>query len=219
MPALLVALLLTESRNAWVGTALAITILIGFRNVKLLLVVPVAAVLFYVAAPVTVKQRMYSVVDLNDTTNRDRVAMFTSGVEIVHDFPWFGVGLNNIPFMYPKYRTPDAVDPPGTVGVATRAHLHNVPIQLAAERGLPALALWLWFVVVAGRDLFRQLVRGPSRALAGAGAASLAGMLAAGLFEHNFGDSEFLMLFLGIITLPFAAQSGPDQSQAPGSRR
>ena len=31
-------------------------------------------------------------------------------------------------------------------------------------------------------------------------------MLAAGLFEYNFGDSEFLMLFLGLITLPFAAR-------------
>jgi hypothetical protein len=30
-------------------------------------------------------------------------------------------------------------------------------------------------------------------------------MLAAGLFEHNFGDSEFLILLLGLITLPFAA--------------
>ena len=29
-------------------------------------------------------------------------------------------------------------------------------------------------------------------------------MLAAGLFEYNFGDSEFLMLFLLLITLPFA---------------
>jgi hypothetical protein len=28
------------------------------------------------------------------------------------------------------------------------------------------------------------------------------------MFEHNFGDSEFLMLFLGLITLPFAARRG-----------
>jgi hypothetical protein len=30
-------------------------------------------------------------------------------------------------------------------------------------------------------------------------------MLTAGLFEYNFGDSEFQMLFLFLITLPFAA--------------
>jgi hypothetical protein len=33
-------------------------------------------------------------------------------------------------------------------------------------------------------------------------------MLAAGMFEHNFGDSEFLMLFLTIVTLPYAVERG-----------
>jgi hypothetical protein len=31
-------------------------------------------------------------------------------------------------------------------------------------------------------------------------------MLAAGLFEYNFGDSEFLMSFLVLVTLPFAVE-------------
>ena len=34
-------------------------------------------------------------------------------------------------------------------------------------------------------------------------------MLAAGLFEYNFGDSEFLMLFLVLVTLPYAAERAP----------
>jgi hypothetical protein len=41
--------------------------------------------------------------------------------------------------------------------------------------------------------------------VAGAGLAAMVAMLVAGLFEYNFGDSEFLMLFLGLITLPWAA--------------
>ena len=41
--------------------------------------------------------------------------------------------------------------------------------------------------------------------LAAAGLAAVVAMLVAGLFEYNFGDSEFLMLFLIIVTLPFAA--------------
>jgi len=31
-------------------------------------------------------------------------------------------------------------------------------------------------------------------------------MLTAGLFEYNFGDSEFLMLFLIVVTLPFTVE-------------
>ena len=39
--------------------------------------------------------------------------------------------------------------------------------------------------------------------LAATALASVAAMLAAGLFEYNFGDSEFLMLFLVWLTSTF----------------
>ena len=32
---------------------------------------------------------------------------------MVRDHPWFGVGPNMVPCVYPKYRTALAVDPPG----------------------------------------------------------------------------------------------------------
>jgi len=219
VPALLVALAVTLSRNAWVGTLVAISVLLAVRNLKLFLVVPAAAVLLMLASPSAVRQRAYSIFDLHDPTNRDRVAMIESGVQMVKDHPLFGVGLNLVPRVYPQYRTPDAVEPAGAVGLTTRSHLHNVPMQIAAERGLPALAIWLWFVALAARDLFRQLWRGPARAVAGAGAAALVAMLAAGLFEYNFGDSEFLVLFLGLITLPYAAarQSETDVGAGPST--
>ena len=41
-------------------------------------------------------------------------------------------------------------------------------------------------------------------------------MLSAGLFEYNFGDSEFLMCFLLLVTLPFAAaRTSPGTAPAP----
>ena len=40
-------------------------------------------------------------------------------------------------------------------------------------------------------------------------AVAVISMLVAGMFEYNFGDSEFLMLFLGLITLPHAARLAP----------
>jgi len=100
--------------------------------------------------------------------------------------------------LYAQYRDPEAVE-------KVNPHLHNVPMQIAAERGLPALAIWTLFLAVAGTDLWKKLKTSRHRFLAAAGLAAIAGMLAAGLFEYNFGDSEFLMLFLVMITLPFAA--------------
>src|SRR5262249_18354528 len=95
-------------------------------------------------------------------------------------------------------------------------HLHNNPLQIAAERGLPALGLWLWFVVALCRDLRTRFVSGSQRFLAAAALASAVALLTAGLFEYNFGDSEVLMLFLIVATRPAAA----DSHQSPiASRR
>ena len=55
------------------------------------------------------------------------------------------------------------------------------------------------------RDLYRRLRSEANPALAAAGLAAVVGMLTGGLFEYNFGDSEFLMLFLVLMTLPAAA--------------
>jgi len=145
--------------------------------------------------------------DLNDPTNRDRRAMLVVGAGMVRDHPIFGVGPEMVQRVYADYRPEYAVN-------ATNPHLHNVPVQIAAERGLPALLAWLWFVVVAGRDLTRRVWSGRSPAVAGAGLAALVAMLTAGLFEYNFGDSEFLMLFLGLLTLPFAADTTDGASPA-----
>jgi O-antigen ligase len=198
VPALVVALALSLTRNAWLGAIAALVALLSVRNWKLLLALPVAGLIAALIAPGVVMTRVNSIVDLNDLSNRDRFAMLRMGVNIVKDHPLTGVGPEMVLRVYPQYRDPLAVND-------TNPHLHNVPKQIAAERGLPALAVWLWFVVVASRDLFRQLRRGPAKAVAGAGLAAMVAMLVAGLFEYNFGDSEFLMLFLGLITLPWAA--------------
>jgi O-antigen ligase len=93
-----------------------------------------------------------------------------------------------------------------------------VPLQIAAERGLPALGVWLWFIVTLARDFIRKVRTSPGGSLATAALAGLVAMLAAGMFEYNFGDSEFLMLFLVLITLPYAADRVP-AATAPAEAR
>ncbi len=198
MPALGIAIALTLSRNAWVGATTAVALLIAMKDFRLLVVLPLIALLVFVLAPATVTQRFASMFDLNDPTTRDRVAMVREGEHMVRDHPLVGVGPDMVKERYAEYRDPLAVKP-------INPHLHNVPIQIAAERGLPALAAWLAFVVVLGASLVRQFRGGQHRALVAAALAALAATLAAGMFEHNFGDSEFLMLFLIVVTLPFAA--------------
>ena len=204
MPALAVAIALTFTRSAWVGVIVAVSLLFVLKDWRLLLIMPVVAVLFFVLAPARITQRFDSMFDLNDPTNRDRVAMLREGRSMVMAHPLTGVGPNMVERVYAQYRDPLAVE-------KVNPHLHNVPTQIAAERGLPALGIWIGFVAIAAWDLRRKLETSTHRFLAASALAAIAGMLSAGLFEHNFGDSEFLMLFLVLITLPFAADR-PDPS-------
>jgi O-antigen ligase len=207
-PALLVALALTFTRSAWVGACAGLALLAVMRDRRLLALGPIAIAVFIAVAPARITDRVYSMFDLNDPTNRDRVAMMRTGVRIVADHPLVGVGPDQVKAVYERYRDPLAVQP-------LNFHLHNVPLQIAAERGLPGLALWGWFVVAAILQLWHVFRTGPHPSLAAGGLAAFAAMLAAGLFEYNFGDSEFLMLFLVLVTLPVAsARNGAAQVRA-----
>jgi O-antigen ligase len=198
MPALVVAVTLTFTRSAVVGVCAAAALLLCLRDFRLLAVLPIVGALLFAFEPAPVTKRFISTFDLTDPNTRDRLAMLREGVHMVRDHPLVGVGPNMVEVLYPEYRDPEAVQP-------INPHLHNVPMQIAAERGLPAVAVWLWFFVVLVVDLVRRFRQDRDRMLAAAALAAAAAMLTAGLFEYNFGDSEFLMLFLVLITLPFAA--------------
>jgi O-antigen ligase len=198
MPALLVALALTMSRNAWVGACVGIGLLFVLRDFRLVALLPVAAAVFISFAPAPITARLYSTFSLTDPSNRDRLAMIHAGLRIIKDDPLTGVGPNMVMQVYPHYRDASAQN-------QLNPHLHNVPLQIAAERGLPALAIWLWFIVTLTRDVARKCRSSALPSIPAAALAAIAAMLAAGMFEYNFGDSEFLMLFLVIVTLPYAA--------------
>ena len=213
LPAIIVALATTLSRNAWVGAGVGVGLLLLMRDFRLVGILPVLAAIFIGFAPPQLTDRFYAMFQINHAreetamtaasvqSNRDRVAMIKSGVEIIKKYPLTGVGPDMIMKFYPGYRDEGAVH-------QLAPHLHNVPIQIAAERGIPALLAWLWFVVVLARDFLRQRRTAAITFLPNAALACLAAMVAAGMFEYNFGDSEFLMLFLVLITLPYAALRG-----------
>jgi O-antigen ligase len=223
LPALIVAIIATQSRNAWVGACAGAGLLLLFRDFRLLGLLPVVAAVFIAVAPASITDRVTSMFKLERSagetsateasvrSNRDRVAMLRSGVRMIKDHPLTGVGPNMVEQVYPVYRDALAEN-------QLNPHLHNVPVQIAAERGLPALAIWLVMLAVLVRDYFRQRRRSTWVFLSNAGLACVAAMVAAGMFEHNFGDSEFLMLFLVIATLPYAAAANHEpRTTSPGT--
>jgi len=198
MPALVVALSLTLSRNAWIGACVAVGLLFVLKDFRLAALLPVILAVVVVVAPEGLVNRFTQTFDAQDPSNLDRFAMIEIGAKMVRDHPLVGVGPNMVPRLYEQYRPDYAIN-------KVNPHLHNVPLQIAAERGLPALAIWIWLIGGLTVGLFRLFRRQQDKILAATALAAVVAMLAAGLFEYNFGDSEFLMLFLVLVTLPFAA--------------
>jgi O-antigen ligase len=211
MPALVVALALTLTRNAWIGTSVAVAALFLLKDFRLMALAPFAVAALFLLAPSSVTDRMTSTFNVKDPASTDRVAMLEIGTRITRDFPLTGVGPNMVPRVYARYRPAYAVNP-------VNPHLHNVPVQIMGERGIPALLIWLGFVVTLSAGLWRSFRRG-ERLLAATGLAAVIAMLSAGLFEYNFGDSEFLMTFLVLVTLPFAAVRDVTPTRAAAADR
>ena len=211
LPALAVALALTLTRSAWIGTSVAVAALFVLKDFRLMALAPFVVGALFLLAPSSISDRMTSTFNSKDPSNQDRVAMLEIGRDIARDFPLTGVGPNMVPRVYATYRPSYAVN-------KVNPHLHNVPVQIMAERGIPALLVWITFIGVLTAGLLRLFRRG-ERLLAATGLAAVVGMLAAGMFEYNFGDSEFLMTFLVLITVPFAAARDADPTRAAAADR
>lgn len=205
------ALLGSYTRSAWVGLAVALVLLLLVRAPRWLLALPVAALLFALLAPAPVLERVASIADLEDPSNRDRLAMVQAGAAMIADRPLVGLGPEMVKTLYPRYRVESAVrdDVP---------HLHNTFLHLGAERGLPALGAYLALMGVAMAAAWRRLrreggCRGPRGDLYLGTLLVLVAFNVAGLFEHNWGDSEVQRLVLFVLALPFVAGTEGDAAE------
>ena len=204
------AILLAWDRGIWIATVACILYLIWVWRPKMTLIVPVALVLIFALAPYSTKARMESLITPHGDadSNRFRVVVFQTGVQMATVHPWFGLGPGRIPQEFNSY-VPATVKRPLPTGFY--GHLHNFYIQYAAERGMPALGFILWFIGLATWDCakgiarLRREKRSDQLFMLHGTIAVIAGILVGGLFEHNLGDSEILMMFSSVLGLAYAA--------------
>ncbi|HET7712477.1 MAG TPA: O-antigen ligase family protein [Thermoanaerobaculia bacterium] len=187
------ALLLTLTRSAWLGWLVALLVVLLFSRPRALLYVVPSIVLLVALLPLPLFSRLVSSFDPDQTSNFDRIRMFSAGVEMIRDYPVLGVGPANVKEVYPLYRAPDA--PRFRI-----PHLHNNVVQIWAERGVLAVIAYLLLLGLFLRECARGW-RGPGRGFAEAGVAVATALTVAGLFEFNFGDTEVFYLMLDLFAL------------------
>ncbi len=209
---LILSLTLSLTRNAWFGAVVGLVVVLLLTRPQAIWGLSLILVLMLAVSPGKVRDRLRSGLDVSDDNTRNRIELFETSLRLIKDNPWFGVGPKNVNVEALRYRgTQEFPD-------WMYQHMHNNFLQLAAERGLPGLALWLWLLArmvwdawcayrTAARQALSDAARQEPREALFAASASLGccfALLAAGCFEYNFGDSEVLTLFLFTLAAPYA---------------
>src|SRR5262249_12037942 len=208
-----VSLVLGYTRSMWAGSTLAIAYIVWLRDKRWLLIAPLPVVLLLLLNPAGIGDRIMSIQkpagDID--SNRFRAICRVTGVAMIKAHPWFGLGPQQIAPQFKSYIPSDVQRPlpPGAY-----IHLHNVYLQYAAERGVPALIAFVWWLAKMLWDFARANQK--DWVVHGAIAVLLA-VMAAGWYEHNLGDGEVLTLFLGAMGCGYAAIS--EKSISPADSR
>ena len=197
-------LLLTLTRQAWLGFFVGFLVLIISWNKKYLLAIPIAIIGLLLFAPESVKDRMFSITDLNDWTFQARIFLWQGGLEIFKDYPITGCGFKCVDILHTQY-----LDPSGHI--ARHRGMHSNIIQLLVDTGILGLATWLSIWVAYFLSIYKQLnkktINSISKGLFIGSLAAVTGFLAGGMFETNFYDSEVVMLLYFIMGLALAETS------------
>lgn len=205
------SIVLNFTRGVWLGCFVATIYLVARWRPRWLLVIPLILVIGYFVAPSMVRHRIEVLRHPSqDPALSIRFEMWTVAIQMIRQHPWLGVGPNNIEQEYALYLPPGKSPEPGY-----HAHFHNNFFQFGAERGLPVLVAWVWFMAALGLHTVRarrRLTR--LRWVADAALAGWLALLIEGCFEFNFGTSPVLMVFLFVAATPFVAER--IESASPG---
>ncbi len=204
LAAMSVAMLLNGTRSIWLGAGVGAVYLIWCWRKWMVLAAPLLLGLVILVSPGFVKERFLSIFKPHGETdsNTHRDVCRRVGWEMIKAHPLFGLGPEEVGEHFKEY-IPVSVKQPLPEGFY--GHLHNIYVQYAAERGLPALLFLLWMFGIMLRDFFGAVRRaGEGTFLLYGAIAAVLSVLAAGFFEHNLGDSEVLMQFLAAVAIGYA---------------
>jgi O-antigen ligase len=196
-----VPIFLSLTRNAWLGLLAILIMLAVARRKWVLPAAGVVLILLVALLPGPTGKRFRSISDPSDATNRDRLAMWKAGIRMVQERPATGLGMGMAEEDYARFRQPGAVR-------SWVPHLHSNVVQIAAERGIPALAAYLGFVaatLIAGWRK-RESWRGLATLLAASGT------FIAGFFEFNFGLTVMFWHTLAAAALHHTPASTRDET-------
>lgn len=201
------ALVLTVTRASWLGCAVSgmIILLLAVQRRTVIIIGLLAMPLILAGLFVLQQKRNVGFLDQKDYSTTWRETVWREGVHLLVSNPrhlLVGIGMDSIKRRWRQWGLFDG-------GRLPWGHMHSNVLQIALERGLPALILWLAFLFVYARTLWRLLRSGGKlqwieRGVLLGALGGLAGFFTSGLVHYNWGDSEVVMVLFLIMGLSLA---------------
>ena len=200
---LVFALGMTVTRASWAGFAVSVVaMLLLTSSRRTILIVAGCALPLVLAGLVLLQQkRAIGFLDKSDQSTSWREMVWKEGFQLLVSKPrhiLFGVGIDSIKGHWREWGLFDN-------GRQPIGHMHSNLLQIALERGLPALIVWLILLGVYCSLLWRIQRRGGiedvARGVAIGALGGTIGFFTSGLVHYNWGDSEVVTLFYFIMGL------------------
>ncbi|MGE4276516.1 MAG: O-antigen ligase family protein [Lawsonibacter sp.] len=193
---MLVCMVLTFSRGAWLGLLFAGAVFVVLLNPRLILLAPFALVALYFVLPDTVISRFTSIGDLTDNSTSYRVYIWMGTLAMLKDYWLCGIGPGDAAFnmVYPAYSYNAIVAP----------HAHNLFLQMVCDAGISALVIFLLLLFVYFRMMCSTLGRErdwTSRLLQIAFTAGVLGFLVQAMTDYSFYNYRVMFLFWAYLAL------------------
>jgi len=217
------ALALTVTRASWVGFLISAALILSVSASRRTLVIVGALAIPLVLTGLFVLQQKRNIgfFDQRDQSTTWRETVWREGFDLLISKPrhiLVGVGMDSIKSHWREWGLFDN-------GRLPMGHMHSNLLEIALERGVPALIVWLLLLGLYARMLWRLIQNrkrvDPTGAQIDAGSqlewfdrnewmdrgitlgalGGLAGFCASGLVHYNWGDSEVVMIFYLIMGL------------------
>jgi hypothetical protein len=199
---LVFALGMTVTRASWIGFAIAVVVMLSLTVTRrtILIVAACALPLVLVSVVVLQQKRGIGFFDRQDQSTSWREMVWREGFELLISKPrhlLVGVGLDSIKGHWREWGLFDN-------GRQPIGHMHSNLLQIALERGVPALVVWLILIGLYVRMLWKIIRReadGFSKGLALGALGGAIGFFTSGLVHYNWGDSEVVTILYFIMGL------------------
>ena len=200
---LVFALGATVTRASWIGFAVSVlAMLLLASSRRTILIVGACAIPLVLASVVLLQQkRSIGFFDKKDQSTSWREMVWKEGTHLFVSSPrhlLVGVGMDSIKGHWREWGLFDN-------GRQPIGHMHSNLLQIALERGLPALIVWLILIGVYIRMLWRitrrETIDDFARGVALGALGGALGFFASGLVHYNWGDSEVVTVFYFIMGL------------------